>query len=82
MCSSITFSENRIIINEENFNTYMAAKLMQNVVDIYPAYSTKIVLDLKKVEQFSNSGVLVIRRLMDEFENLSVEGVRESILNN
>jgi len=74
MGSSITFSKNRIIINEENLNIYMAVKLMQNIVDMHPSCKTKIVLDLSKVVHFSQSGILIIRRLIDEFEGLNLEG--------
>ncbi len=74
MGSSITFSKNRIVINEDNLNTYVAVKLMQNIVDIYPSCKTKIVLDLSKVVYFSQSGMLIIKRLIDEFDGLKLEG--------
>ena len=80
MGSSITFSKNRIIINEENLNTYMAVKLMQNIVDMYPSCKTKIVLDLSKVVHFSQSGILIIQRLIDEFEGLNLEGSKTSVV--
>ena len=80
MGSSITFSKDRIVINEENLNTYMAVKLMQNVVDMHPSCKTKIVLDLSKVVHFSQSGMLIIRRLMDEFEGLKLEGHETSVI--
>ena len=80
MGSSITFSKNRIIINEDNFNTYMAVKLMQNIVDMYPSCKTRIILDLSKVVYFSQSGMLIIRRLMDEFEGLKLEGNETSVI--
>ncbi len=81
MGSSITFSKNRIIINEENLNTYMAVKLMQNIVDMYPSCKTKMVIDLSKVVHFSQSGILIIRRLIDEFEGLKLEGNETSVIN-
>ena len=78
MGSRITFSKNRIVVNEENLNTYMAVTLMQNIVDMYPSGKTKckrdIVIDLSRVVHFSHSGMLIIRRLMDEFEELKLEG--------
>ena len=74
MGSSITFSKNRIVINEENLNTYMAVKLMQNIVDMYPSCKTKMVIDLSKVVHFSQSGILIIQRLVDQFEGLKLEG--------
>ena len=80
MGSSITFSKNRIIINEENLNIYMAVKLMQNIVDMHPSCKTKIVLDLSKVVHFSQSGILIIRRLMDEFDGLKLEGNETSLI--
>ena len=77
MGSSITFSRNRIVINEDNLNIYMAVKLMQNIVDMCPSYKTKIVIDLSKVIHFSQSGILIIRRLVDEFEGLKLEGAQD-----
>ena len=81
MGSSITFTKNRIVINEENLNTYMAVKLMQNIVDMYPSYKTRIILDLSKVVYFSQSGMLIIRRLMDEFDGLKLEGNETFVIN-
>ena len=77
MGSSITFLKNRIVVNEESLNTYMAVRLMQNIVDMCPSYKTKIVIDLSKVIHFSQSGILIIRRLMDEFEELKLEGAKD-----
>lgn len=80
MGNSITFSKNRIVINEDSLNTYMAVKLMQNIVDMYPSCNTKIVIDLSKVVHFSQSGMLIIRHLMDEFEGLKLEGDETSVM--
>ncbi len=80
MGSSITFTKNRIVINEENLNTYMAVKLMQNIVDMYPSCKMRIILDLSKVVYFSQSGMLIIQRLIDEFDGLKLEGGQEICL--
>ena len=50
---------------------------MQNIVDMYPSCKTRIILDLSKVVYFSQSGMLIIRRLMDEFEGLKLEGAQD-----
>ena len=79
MGSSITYFENRITVNEENFTTYTAVQLMQEIVDIYSSRNVRLILDLNSVEDFSQSGLLILQRLMEEFKSLRLEGAPLSL---
>lgn len=80
MGRTISIDENRITINETDLSIRVAVGLMQNLIDMYPLCKGKVILDVKGVKHFSPSSLLIINRLMDEYDGLSLEANQVSAI--